>query len=340
MYLTTGTAMHEAIDAQAKEEVTHPAEVARGYLDAERVKQAEQYKKQNGFAPWPAEMQKFDDEADFTVKLVEQYFEHYGSQPLAELGLEYIATEVPFKVDISDWIGVPDSYFVGTFDGIASDGENLYLVENKTYSQKPDLQDLQTHFQSTGYAFAWSLLTEIPLVGCVYNGVAKKLIKEPKRLKNGQLSTDVRQQTTLDRYVREMEKDGISLDDPKFEKILTHLSDIERQGDTRFFYRELFYYNEQQLQSWINDFILICNEMSHNPKIYRTIPFNGCGPKGADCWWRDLCYAKHSGQDVDMLIEDRYEVGSYGTIEEVSVDGLETVHVSSLDELKEALRQA
>jgi hypothetical protein len=338
-----GTALHEAIDFAAKNPYdADPVRVADGYLYEERLKQEEAYKKETGFSPWPAELRDFDEAAELTLALVKQYFDHYGVEnPLADQGLEYIGTEVPFKVDISRWIGIPDSWFVGTFDGIAADAQgNLFLVENKTYSQKPDLQDLQVHFQSTGYAFAWSLLTRINLVGCLYNGIAKKLIKEPKRLKNGTLSTDVRQQTTFDLYVREMERDGISLDDPKYEKILKHLLDIKEQGDTRFFYREKFYYNENQLNSWVEDFVAICREMAHEPRIYRTVPYNGCGKQGADCWWRDLCFAKHTGQDVDMLIEDKYEVGSYGTIEEVSVDGLETVMVSSLDELKETLRQA
>lgn len=342
MYLTTGTALHKAIEENAKRGLGYatvsPREAAEDFLDQERLAQSEAIKASTGFDPWPLELEDFDRESDFTLRLVDQYFEHYGTEnPLADQGLEYLAVEVPFKIDMSAELGIPDSYFVGTFDGIARDADDrLFLVENKTYSAKPDLQDLQMHFQTTGYAVAWQMLTGIPLTGALYNGVAKKLIKEPRRLKSGSLSTDVSQQTTLARYISAMQSDGLSLDDPKYAKILQKLRDIDRQGDTRFFYREKFYFNETQITSWWVEFAKIVLTMANHPDIYRTVPYNGCGKQGADCWWRDVCFAKHTGKDVDMLLEDRYEVGSYGTIQEV--DGITGVMVTSVDELREALR--
>ena len=57
---------------------------------------------------------------------------------------------------------------------------------------------------------------------------------------------------------------------------------------------------------------------------------------GADCWWQDICFAKHTGQDIDLTLEQRYEVGSYGTIE--AVEGVEPFQVSSIEGLREALR--
>lgn len=338
MYLTMGTAVHEAIDAQA--EGFDPNNAAHGFLYEERLKQVEAYQKDTGFSPWPQEMENWDDQAGLTEAMVKQYFDHYGyDNPLADQGLRYLATEVPFKIDISGIIDIPDSYFVGTFDGIAVDeADRLWLVENKTYTQKPDLQDLMVHFQTTGYSVAWQLLTGLPLTGALYNGVAKKLIKEPRRLKDGSLSKDVSQQTTLTRYLSAMQADGIPPDEPGFEKILKKLTEIETQGDTRFFYREKFFYNEYQRDSWAQDFYAIAHEMATDPKIYRTVPYNGCGKQGADCWWRDLCFAKHTGQDHQALIDQKYTVDSYGTIQEVSASGLEPVMVTSIEDLREALR--
>lgn len=338
MYLTTGTAFHHAIEGNEKHPTVNPVAWATSYLAEERAKRVAAYRAETGFDPWPAEMTKFEDAAELTTAMVDQYFDHYGTEnPLADQELRYIATEIPFKIPIDDLVSIDDAYFVGTFDGIAADAsDNLWLVENKTYSSKPDLKDLMVHFQTTGYAVAWEMLTGIPLTGALYNGVAKKLIKDPRRLQSGALSTAVDQQTTLDRYTSAMVLDGIPLDDPKYAKIISKLTGLEKEGDTRFFYREKFFYNQDQIQNWWVEFVDIAHEMSDTPRIYRTVPYNGCGPQGADCWYRDVCFAKHTGQDVDELIEKRYDRGSYGTIE--AVDGIDSVMVSSLDELREALK--
>lgn len=345
MYLTQGSALHEAIDANAKQagDRAVPLEAAEAFLTAEREAKVEDIRKRTGFAPWPAEMAEWDEAALFTQKLIAQYFDHYGvDNPLTDQGMEYVATEVPFKIDISEWFPDRDSdttmYFVGTFDGIAADGHgNLWLVENKTYGQKPDLTDLVVHFQTTGYAVAWEMLTGMPLAGALYNGVSKKLVAEPRRLKDGSLSSDKRQQTTYDKYVKAMKADGIPLNHQKYQDILKKLKDIEYQGDDRFFYRESFYFNETQVRTWTEEFKAIVGEMANDPAIYRTVSFKGCGPQGADCWWRDICFAKHTGQDVDQLIRERYSVGSYGTVQ--AVDGHQAVRVSSIAELKEALNE-
>ncbi len=342
MYLTQGTALHAAIEEQARSSLGYtsvgPLAAADDYLKQERLARVDQIKRETGYEPWPTEMKDWDEKADLTRALAQQYFDHYGYEnPLADQGMEYIAVEVPFKIDISELVGIPGAFFVGTFDGIAKDGhDNLWLVENKSYTVKPDLKDLRVHFQTTGYAVAWELLTGLPVVGALYNGVAKKLIKEPRVLKSGALSTDVSQQTTLARYTSAIRRVGGSLADPKYAKILEKLEHIEKQGDDRFFYRESFYFNPTQTENWLREFKDIVHEMSDDPRIYRTVSFKGCGPQGADCWWQDVCFAKHTGQDVDQLIDLKYEVGSYGTIE--AVDGVTPFAVSSVSELREVLR--
>lgn len=344
MYLTQGTALHHAIEAQEKSSAGYsslgPLGAAEDFLKQERIGKVDQIRRETGFEPWGTEMADWDEKADLTLKVAKQYFDHYGyDNPLADQGMEYIATEVPFKIDISELVGIPGAFFVGTWDGIAKDEyDNLWLVENKSYTMKPDLKDLMVHFQTTGYAVAWEMLTGMPLVGALYNGVAKKLIKEPRRLKSGALSTDVSQQTTWERFTSAMRKDGTSLGDPRYAKILQKLKNIKDQGDDRFFYREKMYYNETQIANWTREFGDVVQEMDSNPRIYRTVSFKGCGPQGADCWWQDVCFAKHTGQDVDLTISQRYEVGSYGTIEAVA--GISAVSVSSVEELREALRNA
>lgn len=341
-YLTAGTALHAAIETMANGYWTliDPVTVAKEVIDTEREAKIKAYKDEFGFKPWPQELEQFETDTEFTLQLVSQYFEQYpAGHELDDQGLTYIATEVPFKIDITDHLENPGRpvFFVGTIDGVAVDNDDkLFIVENKTYTAKPEADDLMFHFQSTGYAVAIEMLTGQPITGGLYNGIAKKLIKEPKVLKSGKLSVDVRQSVTSRSFLAACRKMGANPNHPDYASFLQFLQSREEQGDTRFFYREKFFYNEDQKRSWTEDFYKVANEMVANPRIYRTIPYNGCGKQGSDCWYSDICRSAHSGGDVDYILDKRYTVGSYGTFEEV--DGIEPHPVSSIEELKELLR--
>lgn len=341
-YLTAGTALHAAIEAMAEGywTETDPVSVAKAVIDREREAKIDAYQHEHGFKPWPQEMEKFDTDAEFTLALVDQYFTQYpAGHELDDQGLTYIATEVPFKIDITDKLDNPERrvFFVGTIDGVAVDNDDrVFIVENKSYSQKPDVDDLQFHFQSTGYAVALEMLTGQSIAGGLYNGIAKKLIKEPKVLNSGKLSVDIRQSVTVASFLSACRKLGHSPNSPHYAKFLQFLQSREEQGDTRFFYREKFFYNEDQKRTWTEDFYKVANEMVGSPRIYRTIPYNGCGRGGSDCWYSDVCRSAHSGGDVDYILDKRYTVGSYGTFEEV--DGIEPHPVASMQEFKDLLR--
>jgi hypothetical protein len=337
LYLTLGSTVHRALEANARGD--DPLAAVEAYTASERQAKVNAYVEEYGFQPWGNELKEFDEAADLARGLVGQYFDHYGTDnPLGEQGLEYVGIEVPFKIDITEFIGWNISrpgqkvYFVGTLDALAvNEFDDLFIVENKTYSVKPDSEMVQWHFQSQGYAVALQWLTGMSVSGGLYNGIAKKLISEPKVLKNGLLSTDKRQATTLARYLAAITANGESVDDSRFHDILSHLRGIDEQGDNRFFYREKFFFTEEQLDAWEADFLHIVVEMLDNPRIYRTIPFKGCG----DCWFSDLCHTKHSGGDLEYLLQKRYTTGTYGTVEEVA--GVEPTVISSVAELREYL---
>jgi hypothetical protein len=338
LYLNLGTAVHRALEAQY--DGLDPVAAVDDYMAAERQTRVDAYVEEYGFQPWGNELKEFDETAELARGLASQYFDHYGTDnPLGDQGLEYVGMEVPFKIDITEHLGFNISkpgtrvFFVGTLDALAiNEYGDLFIVENKTFSSKPDSELIQWHFQTQGYAQAVQWLTGLPVAGVLYNGIAKRLITEPKKLKNGLLSTDKRQATTLARYMAAITGNGESADDSRFHDILSHLRGIDEQGDTRFFYREKAFFTEEQLEAWETDFLHIVVEMLDNPRIFRTVPFKGCG----DCWFSDLCHTKHSGGDVDYLLEKRYTVGTYGTVEEVA--GVEPTVVTSIDELREYLR--
>jgi hypothetical protein len=337
-----GTAIHASIETMANGDwmLTDPVSVAKDVIDKEREAKIEAYKKEYGFKPWAQEMEQFEADAEFTYALVDQYFQQYPvGHELDDQGLTYIATEVPFKIDITDKLDNPQRqvFYVGTIDAVAVDKDDkLFIVENKTYTAKPESDDLMFHFQSTGYAVAIEMLTGQPITGGLYNGIAKKLIKPPKVLKSGKISVDKRQSTTSQEFLKTCRMLGANPYSPDHAEFLQFLQAREQQGDTRFFYREKFFYNEDQKRTWTEDFYKVANEMVDNPRIYRTIPYNGCGKQGNDCWYSDVCRSAHSGGDVDYILDKRYTVGSYGTFQEVA--GIEPHPVSSIEEFKKLLR--
>jgi hypothetical protein len=338
LYLNLGTAVHRALEAQY--DGLDPVAAVDDYMAAERQTRVDAYVEEYGFQPWGNELKEFDETAELARGLASQYFDHYGTDnPLGDQGLEYVGMEVPFKIDITEHLGFNISkpgtrvFFVGTLDALAiNEYGDLFIVENKTFSTKPDSELIQWHFQTQGYAQAVQWLTGLPVAGVLYNGIAKRLITEPKKLKNGLLSVDKRQSTTHTRMAEAIRKNGEDETDSRFSEILSHLRSFDEQGDTRFFYREKAFFTEDQLEAWEADFLHIVVEMLDNPRIFRTVPFKGCG----DCWFSDLCHTKHSGGDVDYLLEKRYTVGTYGTVEEVA--GVEPTVVTSIDELREYLR--
>jgi len=337
LYLDVGTAIHKALEANFNG--YNPVYAVNAYGKEVYDEKVALYTEHYGMKPWPQETKEIEEAFDLAHDLVVQYFDHYGlSNPLGDAGLTSIGCEIPFKIDITEYIGWNIArpgqkvYFCGTLDNIAVDEhENLWIVENKTYTSKPSPEDVQWHFQSQGYAVAVEWLTGMPVTGVLYNGIAKKPIQEPKVLKNGLLSTDKRQSTTLERYCQAIANNGEDPEDARFEAILSHLRDIDKQGDTRFFYREKAFFTREQLESWKEGFQNVVVEMLDNPRVYRTIPYKGC----SDCWFSDLCHTKHSGGDVEYLLEKRYTTGTYGTVEEVR--GVEPAQITSVEELREYL---
>lgn len=340
LYLTEGTALHLAIETAVNGE--DPWVAVENYMQTERDNLISALQAEHGMVPWDLELDEFDDSTEFVNSLIKQYFKQYGTTDmLKDQGLTYLAAEVSFKIPVRlSWLPADDTvYFVGTFDGIAVDeNEHLWVVEHKTYQGSPDSEDLMYHFQSNGYAVAFKWLTGMDLTGVLYDGVSKRLIQKPKILGNGMVSTDKRQSVTYETYLQGIIEAGQDPYDDRYFEMLTMLAEREKQGDERFFHREKIFYNEHQIANWHVELENIITEMVSEPTIYRTVPFNGCGPRGQGCWYRDLCQTQHSGGDVQFVLDARYQRGTYGTMN--AVDGVEPYVVRSVRELKEFLENA
>lgn len=331
VFFVIGSAVHEAIDAQAAGK--DPYESFEQFVSRERRDREAAYKEAVGKSPWNMEMEEFEASVDLARGLVDQYFLHYSTEnPLADLGLKYVATEVPFSIPLES-----GDVFVGTWDGVATDiatESKFYLTENKTAARKPKMDNFGKSNQVRGYSWAFRTLTGIVPAGLVYNGLIKRLIKPPKRLKSGALSVDKNQSTTFQAFLTELQRGG---DDPvKYEEYMQFLMEREANGDDRFFYREMFHPTNAELDNW-HDQVLepTVNEMNGREMVNELsiIPnYTSCD----NCLVQDICAAMDHDEDVAAVVSARYEVGTYGT--KTSVDGATSVPVGSAEELVEYLK--
>lgn len=334
MFFVVGNAIHEAIDAQASGD--DPYEFFEEYVSRERADRKMAYEEAVGSSPWQSEMEDFEDSVTLSRKLLDQYFLHYGSEnPLEDLGLKYVATEVPFSIPLDEYA---DLHFVGTFDGIATDIQTetkFWLIENKTYDRRPNMEDFWRGNQPVGYSWAFRALTGATPAGMVYNGIAKHLMEPPVVLKSGELSQNKQAKVTVKTYLKAIQEGG--RDPVKYLEYLEFLQEREDNGDDRFFFREVQAYSNLQLDNWERSVLHpVSLEMAEfmftgvPPNIYPN--YTSC----RGCLVKDLCTAMDLDEDFHAIADARYEIKTYGTME--AVNGVIPSPVANATELVELLK--
>lgn len=312
MFFVIGSAFHEALDAQSSGD--DPLEFFEEYVSRERADRKAYYEEAVGSTPWQSEMEEFESSVNLARSLVVQYFHNYSADnPFEDLGLKVVASEVPFSIPLA---GPRNINFVGTFDGILTDlatETKFWLLENKTYDRRPNMEEWFRGNQPVGYAWAFRALTGHTPAGMVYNGVAKHLIESPKVLQSGELSKNKQAKVTLKSFTRAIAEGG--RDPVKYLDYLEFLQEREEHGDDRFFYREVQAYGDIQLNNWGNAVLYpVALELSH-ADVQATYPnYTNC----RGCLVKDICTAIDLNEDVDAVIQQRYEVKTYGTIEAVT----------------------
>lgn len=81
--------------------------------------------------------------------------------------------------------GVNFHYLTATLDGLLQDARGrLYVLEHKTYGNRPKMIDLQMMDQFTGYAWIVYMLNIGPVAGIAYDGMWKR-DKPPRPIRKG-----------------------------------------------------------------------------------------------------------------------------------------------------------
>lgn len=333
MFLTVGSAVHEAIDAQAGG--NDPMEALEEYIEKELASRKEAYRDAVGGDPWEVELEDFQEAAQKARDLTRQYFNHYGwGNSLESSGLKYLGSEIPFTLDLGEFHGVRVN-LVGTIDGFATDlatESQIHIVENKTAARKLDPDKITFNNQFIGYCWVFRVLTGINPSSILYNVLFKRKIEPPKVLKSGKLSRDKQAPVTYASYLEALQSGGHDV--IAYTDHLEFLHNREVQGDDRFFLRETFTYSQLQLDNWGDNLYAILDEMV-NPNTFIYPNYNSCDM----CFYKDLCHEQEYGEGTTVR-DTRYVKGSYGTMEAVKNSSeMQWNHVEDASTLMEFLQK-
>jgi len=357
--LHVGTAMHFALEAAALG--FDPQLAARAFFWHESRRIGAEYVERTNSTLSVEERQQLDKSYGLVSALVEQYFRRYDvKDPIAPFKL--LVPEVSFRVPIplEHYIDghpeFPRKYhgprllLVGTIDGLGVEAKELpaqpelggllsmawtmwdtdkvWLIEHKTYSQKPQRRDYELDRQLTGYAWAAEQLFGTPVQGALYDGINKKLPRIPALLKDMSVSREAID-TTVDTYVgklvevygpgwMEMEVRYVGEGKAKrpvtgmewYGDVIRRLEAIEKEPQTPFHTRWKIPFSRAQVVDFEVNLVKQALVLA-NPglMIWPNRPWTGCW----DCGVCDLCDAQTRGEDVEFLRKARYRVGTYGT---------------------------
>jgi hypothetical protein len=187
--------------------------------------------------------------------------------------------------------------YQGRIDLIIEDEQGHYwIVDHKTAKKFDSVEWLALDDQCGSYAWALQRMLGVTVRGVVYNELRKDAAHYPKVLKNGSLSKDKSQNTTLEMYVYAIKNQG--LDPLDYRDILEYLG---QQGN-KFFRRTMVARSPHELENLEERIFLETVEMLSEPVIYPTPGKFTC----TNCEFFQPCLAKQDGSDYAWLLNDQY----------------------------------
>lgn len=199
-------------------------------------------------------------------------------------------------------------YYHGTIDRIVVDAQgNWWLWDWKT-AKAIDTDKLDLDDQVSAYCWAAEQWFQHPIKGFVYLQMVKNVAKEPKRLKNGSLSTDKRQITTAAKIEKEILKDYDSVEEApeKIQELLQHFKDTELESGDRFINMSLIPRGTGQKKSTFHHILgevsLMCNP---------TLPIfpNPTRDCSWDCPFKEACILEEQGnvEEAKKWLHENFE---------------------------------
>ena len=233
-------------------------------------KAREIYKNQVGCLPSNEELAGLLDSVELGKAMVENYQAFWGS-PLPK-GFDIIAPEQKVEIPIPGTVHFLES----KLDGVVSSPKgNLFVLEHKTYGNRPKLETLQSNDQFLAYVWALTKLDLGNVSGLAYDGMWKRAVP-PRGSKIEDLFTRsfiIRPQNELDEFALFLAAE------------VTEMDNVKNWAEQDVTIGEA----ETPLDSSI---------------LYINRRWEGC----FDCSYEPLCTAKSKGEDMEHIMKSMFTV--------------------------------
>lgn len=174
-----GSAIHHALDAQLRGE--DPFTALEAYFADEEARAQAAYVAVVGTVPSPSELKAAKDVRDLAFTLLTKYVARYGG---GDVRANLIHPYVPLESEVSFRVPIPGTrgYLAGTFDALVRHKDRAgerWVLERKTFTNPPTVENLYVDTQLTLYCWAAELLFSEPVAGVLYDGIGKRIAKAP-----------------------------------------------------------------------------------------------------------------------------------------------------------------
>ena len=290
-----GTGFHFALeDYHGFNRFRHPAKAFDAYLKAFKLEQ-------------------LSIECQALAKLAPHMFDYYINDWLPQRNefetffVDKIPqVEVEFSIyipELSDWLGLPVIY-QGKLDRIVTDIDGmLWFMDYKT-AGKFDVEKLETDPQISSYSWAFPFIYNKLAEGIVYLQFRKAIAEPPKILKNGDISSDKRQNTTYKLYLEALQSRYGQAYPEKNREMLDILINQETPEGDNFIRFDKVKRNEHNRRSEYQKILAEGYEMLNSKISLYPNPNRDCK---WDCNFRSVCLAMDDGSDWEFMLNENFE---------------------------------
>lgn len=239
--------------------------------------------------------EQFNEDRELGLAMLDNYFTWAPSQD----NFKPILTEIEFEVPMIFWRHghLQDFVYQGRVDLVVEDEFGYWIVDHKTAAQLAGVDWLPLDDQCGSYAWALQKMLGLKIRGVIYSELRKKAPHPPLVLKNGQLSKNKQQDTSLEMYLAAIKENNLDEDD--YTEFLDYL--VENPKD--WFRRTPVQYTQRQLELQEERIKLEAREMLMNPNIYPSPSRINC----QGCQFFAPCLAVQEGSDPQAILDEQYE---------------------------------
>lgn len=185
-------------------------------------------------------------------------------------------------------------YYQGRIDLIILDLSTgkYWIIDHKTAKQFGSTLWFDMDTQTRSYGWAAKKVLKIDIEGVMFNRARKALPQPPKENKNGSLSKNKQQKTTLAVYRAEIKRRNLNP--------LDYTDFLSTYQEATFFERLTSVHSDQAFDQTERAILMEAMDMLDDPFIYPNPGMFSCGY----CSFRPACLAMHDGQDPMWVLNN------------------------------------